>query len=102
MRKTTVAVVERIVRRQHERQLYASTFTPDGILDYGEGDVKGREAIIKVIGGMPRAGSTRAIATRPGSRYLQDAASVVTDVTSRCGVPGASSAVPRHSDFPAT
>jgi hypothetical protein len=35
------------------RRLYASTFTPDGILDYGEGDVKGREAIIKVIGGMP-------------------------------------------------
>jgi len=37
----------------HDPQLYASTFTPDGILDYGEGDVKGREAIIKVIGGMP-------------------------------------------------
>ena len=37
----------------HDPQLYASTFTPDGILDYGEGDVKGREAIVKVIGGMP-------------------------------------------------
>ena len=37
----------------HDPQLYASTFTPDGILDYGEGDVKGREAIIKVISGMP-------------------------------------------------
>jgi hypothetical protein len=37
----------------HDPQLYASTFTPDGILDYGEGDVKGREAISKVIGGMP-------------------------------------------------
>jgi len=37
----------------HDPQLYASTFTPDGILDYGEGDVKGREAIIKVIAGMP-------------------------------------------------
>src|SRR6187431_2710376 len=37
----------------HNPQLYASTFTPDGILDYGEGDVKGREAIIKVIAGMP-------------------------------------------------
>ena len=37
----------------HDPNLYASTFTPDGILDYGEGDVKGREAIIKVIAGMP-------------------------------------------------
>jgi len=31
----------------HDPQLYASTFTPDGILDYGEGDVKGRDAIVK-------------------------------------------------------
>jgi SnoaL-like domain len=37
----------------HDPQLYASTFAPDGILDYGEGDVKGREAIIKVIANMP-------------------------------------------------
>jgi len=42
----------------HDPKLYASTFTPDGVLDYGEGDVKGREAIIKVIGGMP--GNNRA------------------------------------------
>ena len=27
--------------------------TLDGVLDYGEGDVKGREAIVKVIAGMP-------------------------------------------------
>ena len=37
----------------HDPQLYASTFTPDGVLDYGEGDVRGRDAIIKVIAGMP-------------------------------------------------
>jgi SnoaL-like domain len=37
----------------HDPQLYGSTFTPDGVLDYGEGDVRGREAIIKVIAGMP-------------------------------------------------
>ena len=37
----------------HDPQLYASTFTADGVLDYGEGDVKGRDAIIKVIAGMP-------------------------------------------------
>jgi hypothetical protein len=37
----------------HDPQLYASTFTADGVLDYGEGDVKGRDAIVKVIAGMP-------------------------------------------------
>ncbi len=37
----------------HDPQLYASTFTPDGVLDYAEGDVKGRDAIVKVIAGMP-------------------------------------------------
>jgi len=37
----------------HDPKLYGSTFTPDGVLDYGEGDVKGREAILKVIAGMP-------------------------------------------------
>jgi hypothetical protein len=37
----------------HDPNLYASTFTPDGVLDYGEGDVRGRDAIIKVIAGMP-------------------------------------------------
>src|SRR5712691_1627318 len=37
----------------HDPQLYASTFTPDGVLDYGEGDVRGRDAIVKVIAGMP-------------------------------------------------
>ncbi len=37
----------------HDPNLYASTFTPDGVLDYGRGDVRGREAIVKVIAGMP-------------------------------------------------
>lgn len=30
-------------------QGYAGTFTPDGILDFGQGEVKGREAIAKFI-----------------------------------------------------
>ena len=36
----------------HDPKLYASTFTPDGILDYGEGDVKGRDEdeMVKVKG----------------------------------------------------
>jgi len=37
----------------HDPDLYVSTFTPDGVLDYGSGDVKGREAIKAVIAKMP-------------------------------------------------
>jgi hypothetical protein len=37
----------------HDADLYVTTFTPDGVLDYGTGDVRGREAIKKVIAGMP-------------------------------------------------
>ena len=56
----------------HDPQLYASTFTPDGILDYGEGDVKGREAIIKVIAGMP--GNRPAPPPAPGQPVLRPSA----------------------------
>jgi len=65
MTKSTIAQIENLQARYlfaldfHDPQLYASTFTPDGILDYGEGDVKGREAIIKVIAGMPATGRRR-------------------------------------------
>src|SRR5439155_17413149 len=37
----------------HDPDLYVSTFTEDGILDYGSGDVKGRQAIKDVIARMP-------------------------------------------------
>ena len=56
----------------HDPQLYASTFTPDGVLDYGEGDVKGREAIVKVIAGMP--GNRPAPPPADGSPALRPAA----------------------------
>src|SRR5580692_10367511 len=36
----------------HDPDLYVSTFTPDGVLDYGSGDVRGREAIKDVIARM--------------------------------------------------
>src|SRR5438034_10392632 len=54
----------------HDPQLYASTFTPGGVLDYGEGDVRGREAIIKVIAGMPgnRAATPSADGDKPALR----------------------------------
>src|SRR6266576_3309677 len=51
----------------HDPDLYVSTFTEDGVLDYGSGDVKGRQAIKEVIARMPnpakvegkRAGAAR-------------------------------------------
>lgn len=49
--------------------LYVSTFTPDGVLDYGEGDVRGRDAIRKVIAGMPTNNpQARAAAEKSGLR----------------------------------
>ena len=51
----------------HDPDLYVSTFTQDGVLDYGSGDVKGREAIKEVIAKMPKpaaAPGLRAAAAR--------------------------------------
>ena len=42
----------------HDPDLYVSTFTQDGVLDYGSGDVKGREAIKDVIARMPNPATT--------------------------------------------
>jgi hypothetical protein len=42
----------------HDPDLYVSTFTQDGVLDYGSGDVKGREAIKEVIARMPKPAAT--------------------------------------------
>jgi hypothetical protein len=38
----------------HDPDLYVSTFTEDGVLDYGSDAVKGREAIKAVIAAMPK------------------------------------------------
>jgi hypothetical protein len=51
----------------HDPDLYVSTFTEDGVLDVGSGEIKGRQAIKEVIAGMPnpkpvagkRAGAAR-------------------------------------------
>ena len=51
----------------HDPDLYLSTFTEDGVLDYGSGDVKGRQAIKDVIARMPNPATTaglRAAAAR--------------------------------------
>ena len=42
----------------HDPDLYVSTFTQDGVLDYGSGDVKGREAIKEVIARIPSPATT--------------------------------------------
>ena len=51
----------------HDPDLYVSTFTEDGVLDYGSGTVKGRQAIKDVIAKMPSPAATaglRAAAAR--------------------------------------
>ena len=56
MKKSTIALVwglAGLVAGLLVSTRLSAAVTPDGILDYGEGDVKGREAIIKVIAGMP-------------------------------------------------
>ncbi|HTY64614.1 MAG TPA: nuclear transport factor 2 family protein [Acidobacteriota bacterium] len=34
---------------------YLATFTPDGVLDIGDGEIRGHDAIRKIIGAMPKA-----------------------------------------------
>jgi len=48
---------------------YVSTFTEDGVLDIGDGPIKGRDAIRKIIGGMPgrKAESGDAAKLRPAT-----------------------------------
>jgi hypothetical protein len=46
----------------HDPDLYASTFTDDGILDVGSGEIKGHDAIKQTIARMPQA------AASPGMR----------------------------------
>src|ERR1041385_6594307 len=38
----------------HDPDLYVSTFTEDGILDVGDGPIKGRQAIKETIARMPQ------------------------------------------------
>src|SRR5437867_10865249 len=47
----------------HDPDLYVSTFTEDGVLDYGSGDVKGRQAIKDVIARMPNPAATAGLRT---------------------------------------
>lgn len=51
----------------HDADTYASTFTEDGVLDYGP-QVKGREAIKKVIADMGKRTADQAAKDAPGTR----------------------------------
>jgi SnoaL-like domain len=42
----------------HDPDLYVTTFTEDGILDVGSGEIKGRQAISDVIARMPQPAAT--------------------------------------------
>jgi hypothetical protein len=47
---------------------YLATFTPDGVLDIGNGEIRGYDAIRKIIGGMPKeAASQDAPKLRPAT-----------------------------------
>ena len=45
----------------HDPDLYVTTFTEDGVLDYGSGIVKGRKAIHDVIAKMPSPRATEGL-----------------------------------------
>ena len=51
----------------HDVDKYLQTFTPDGVLDIGDGEIKGHEAIRKIIGGMPQAAPKEAPKLRPAA-----------------------------------
>ena len=42
----------------HDPELYVTTFTEDGILDVGSGEIKGRDAIKQTIARMPQPAAT--------------------------------------------
>ncbi len=47
---------------------YASTFTEDGVLDYGAGEIKGRRAIADMVRGMRQADDAAIAADKSGLR----------------------------------
>lgn len=51
-----------------DAKAYANTFTEDGILDYGTGEIKGREAIQALIAGMKQRAQDEAAKDTSGLR----------------------------------
>src|SRR5688572_7843000 len=52
--------------------LYVSTFTADGVLDYGSGDVKGRQAIKDVIARMPKPAASAGLRAAAGRHNISN------------------------------
>ena len=75
----------------HDPDLYVSTFTEDGVLDVGSGEIKGRQAIKEMIARMPnpkpiagkRAGMSNDAATLPWRGNHQRGASELRPICCR-------------------
>ena len=52
--------------------LYVSTFTEDGILDVGSGEIKGREAIKQTIARMPQPAATAGLHAAVGRHNISN------------------------------
>jgi len=61
----------------HDPDLYVSTFTEDGILDVGDGPIKGRQAIKETIARMPKP---RAVAGKRDGAARHNISNIVIKV----------------------
>ena len=71
----------------HDPDLYVSTFTPDGVLDYGSGLVKGRQAIKDVIAKMPSPAATAGLRAAAARHNISN---IVIKVEGNKALPGRS------------
>ena len=53
-------------------EVYVSTFTEDGILDVGSGEIKGREAIKQTIAKMPQPAATAGVRPAVGRHNISN------------------------------
>ena len=56
----------------HDPDLYVTTFTEDGILDVGSGQIKGRQAIKDVIARMPQPKATEGMRPAVGRHNISN------------------------------
>jgi len=56
----------------HDPDLYVTTFTEDGILDVGSGEIKGRQAIKDVIARMPQPKATEGMRPAVGRHNISN------------------------------
>jgi hypothetical protein len=56
----------------HDPDLYVTTFTEDGILDVGSGEIKGRQAIKETIARMPQPAATAGMRPAVGRHNISN------------------------------